>query len=382
MDSGPPRPSCTVTLSATGDVQTNVQTALIEAVSGSVICFEDGTYQFTNTLSLSMRNVTLQGVGNGAILDFAGQTSGDNSILATGDDFTMQYLTVRNVRANGVRVEGATGVTFRHVLADWSAGSATENGKYAIYPVQCTNVLVEDCEVVGASDAGIYVGQSTNVIVRRNDVHGNVAGIEIENCTNSCVYDNVTRDNTAGILVFTLPGLPVMGEGGAKIHNNVVEGNNRANFAERGTIVGDVPPGIGVMVMAADHTEVHHNTIRQNDSSGIVVLDFRSGNPNTPIPQGYDPTAQDTCIHDNTFAENGNDPRGLINTLRAAPVEDILFDGRTDEGGCTDNTMHQLCLANNGSATFLCINFPLFANLSEDPTPFNCSCTTRMCPSF
>ena len=36
----------------------------------------------------------------------------------------------------------------------------------ASIPVQCNDVLIEDSIVRGASDAGIYVGQSTNVIVR------------------------------------------------------------------------------------------------------------------------------------------------------------------------------------------------------------------------
>ena len=72
----------------------------------------------------------------------------------------------------------------------------------------CTDVLIEGCKVAGASDAGIYVGQSTNIIVRRNTVEKNVAGIEIENCTKADVYENVATDNSGGILVFTMPDLP------------------------------------------------------------------------------------------------------------------------------------------------------------------------------
>ena len=61
----------------------------------------------------------------------------------------------------------------------------------------------------GASDAGIYVGQSRNIVVRRNQVEFNVAGIEIENSTDADVYDNMATNNTGGILVFNLPGPPV-----------------------------------------------------------------------------------------------------------------------------------------------------------------------------
>ena len=40
---------------------------------------------------------------------------------------------------------------------------------------------IEHCIAIGASDAGIYVGQSNNIIVRNCEVFQNVAGIEIEN---------------------------------------------------------------------------------------------------------------------------------------------------------------------------------------------------------
>jgi nitrous oxidase accessory protein NosD len=76
-------------------------------------------------------------------------------------------------------VTGAEDVTFRDIKVSWDAGSATENGAYAVYPVNSSRVIVEDSEVVGAADAGIYVGQCNQAIVRNNVVYGNVAGIEI-----------------------------------------------------------------------------------------------------------------------------------------------------------------------------------------------------------
>ena len=68
--------------------------------------------------------------------------------------------------------------------------------------MQCDNVLIENCTAIGASDAGIYVGQSNRIIVRNSIAHQNVAGIEIENSLNADVFDNVATGNTGGILVF------------------------------------------------------------------------------------------------------------------------------------------------------------------------------------
>src|SRR3546814_1386139 len=91
----------------------------------------------------------------------------------------------------------------------WTGGPSTDNGAYGLYPVQVDNVLIEDSVVKGASDAGIYVGQSTNIIVRNNRAEGNVAGIEIENSTGADVYGNTTTGKTGGILVFKIGRAPV-----------------------------------------------------------------------------------------------------------------------------------------------------------------------------
>ena len=86
-----------------------------------------------------------------------------------------------------------------------------ENGAYGIYPVQSSHILIDSSVAIGAADAGIYVGQSSQIIVRNSRAEYNVAGIEIENSTFADVYDNVATNNTGGILVFDLPNLEIQG---------------------------------------------------------------------------------------------------------------------------------------------------------------------------
>ena len=130
----------------------------------------------------------------------------------------------------------------------------------SIYPVQSTNILIDGAVAIGASDAGIYVGQSSQIIVRNSHAESNVAGIEIENSTYADVYNNVAVNNTGGILIFDLPNLP--GEGGAntRVFNNEISTNNTGNFAPAGNIVGTVPSGTGLMVLANDNIEIFGNT--------------------------------------------------------------------------------------------------------------------------
>ena len=153
--------------------------------------------------------------------------------------------------ADGIKVEGTEDATFRAIRVEWERGPHTENGAYGIYPVQVTDVLVEDSRVRGSSDAGIYVGQSKNIIVRRNVAWENVAGIEIENSTGADVYENEAYGNSGGLLVFSLPELPVKDGRDSRVWNNHVHDNNHPNFGKEGAIVSTLPPGSGVIVMAA-----------------------------------------------------------------------------------------------------------------------------------
>src|SRR5690606_4853028 len=110
--------------------------------------------------TVDVSHVTLRGQGpDRTTLDFSGQQTGAQGILATADAFTMQDLRVLDPEGDGVRVEGADGVVFQNVHVEWSGEPSAANGAYGLYPVQSRNVLIEGCYVRGASDAGIYVGQ-------------------------------------------------------------------------------------------------------------------------------------------------------------------------------------------------------------------------------
>src|SRR5262249_24479369 len=152
------------------------------------------------------------------------------------------------------------GVTFRKVHVEWTRGPDTGNGGYGLYPVSSSHVLIEDCFVSGASDSGIYVGQSNTIVLRRNEGTLNVAGIEIENSTDAEAYENHAHGNAGGFLVFNLPSLRVGDGKRANVHDNIIEDNNHENFAASGNIVHDLPPGTGIFVLAADYNHVHGNT--------------------------------------------------------------------------------------------------------------------------
>jgi parallel beta-helix repeat protein len=361
--------------------QKALQTALIAAKPGTVIVLPAGKEQVDAQLSLTVPNVTIRGAGpDKTILSFTGQKTGASGLLATADGFTLEDLAIEDTKGDALKVNNSNGVTIRRVRTEWTGGPKETNGSYGIYPVQCKNVLIEESSAIGASDAGIYVGQSSNIIVRKSRAEKNVAGIEIENSTGADVYDNVSTGNTGGILVFNLPDLPVKGGGHTRVHNNQVVANNQPNFAPKGNMVAKVPAGTGVMVLATNHIEVFANTIKDNgDASVSVISYFVTGNPMKD--DTYYPFAEAISVHDNTITGGGGSPNGNIGgelvKVVGKPLPDILYDGVFNPAKLVEKKVPddlRVCIQHNGDAKF--VNFDAgnnFKHISKDAAPHDCS---------
>jgi parallel beta-helix repeat protein len=357
------------------DAEAALQTAFIEATAGDTICLAAGTFAIRGELDLDADGVTVKGAGSDAtILDYTDQDTGAQGMLIHGDDVTIEGLQVLNTAGDGITADAVMNITFRDVRVVWAAEASEDNGAYGLYPVSSTGVTIDGCMVQGARDAGIYVGQSTDILVVNSEAVGNVAGIEIENSTDAIVRDNHTHGNTAGILIFNLPSLPVQDGARANVFDNIVEENDVPNFAAAGTIVSMVPRGTGVLVLASDDNEIHGNTITGNDTVGILVLSWLEaffGKANDPE---FDPYPQGNWFHDNTMSGNGTDPGGAVSLLIAArPVPDIVWDGCADAERPNEDGALTNCISDNGDAGWLDLTLCNdAAGPSEDPAPVTC----------
>lgn len=405
-----------------GDNETLFETVnLLE--DGMTIVLDAGTWELDNQVTLrGASGVSVIGQGmDETILDFALEEVQTNGIDAIGDDFMLQDLTVKDAKKDGVRVEDSDGVIMRRIRVTWTALESSENGAYGLYPVKSSNVLVEDCEAFNASDAGIYVGQTQHTIVRRNLATGNVAGIEIENTQYADVYDNVATGNTGGLLIFDLPGNPIIGRD-IWIHDNVVTDNNVPNFAPGGT-VSAIPAGTGTIVLATRRIVIEDNEYANNNSSDIAIFSglVIEGNPadwyltNDELVgdvSGLDLPADDAGVF-NYRTENVVVSNNLHSGSGSAPdmsnlidreigfllglvygderVDDVLYDAieesafsATDASGNSND--NHVCVGLNGAGSFASLDLEtLAASLESNPgpealfrppapfTPFDCS---------
>ena len=314
------------------DAQQKLQEALILAKSGDVVELAAGRYVLDDGLSLDVDGVVLRGAGaDKSVLDFTHQKSAGEGLLVTSDNVTLRDFAVENPKGDGIKSKDADNIVYHAIRVEWTGGPKETNGAYGIYPVESDGVLIDGCIVSGASDAGIYVGQSNHITVRRSIAKTNVAGIEIENSRNALVSDNIAIHNTGGILVFDLPSLPVMGGGNVIVEKNVVKDNDTANFAPKGNIVASVRRGTGILIMANDRVLIESNTISGNATAGVMVVSY----VNSFDDKRYNPFPRHVTVGGNAFEDNGTDPQidGAPMLLKAfgGKLPPVLWDGLGDK---------------------------------------------------
>lgn len=362
------------------DFQKKFQTAFIDVDDGGIIELPEGTYSLEVSLWLDGKNkVMIKGKGmDKTILNFKNQLSGAEGIKITNaSNITITDITVQDTKGDGIKAQQVNGIVFRNVKAEWTGGADSKNGGYGIYPVQCEHVLIENCVARGASDAGIYVGQSNYVIVRNNKAYDNVAGIEIENTSYADVYANEAYNNTGGLLIFDLPDIIKKKGGYCRAFNNNIHDNNHKNFAPKGNIVGKVPLGTGVMIMAANNVELFDNNIINHRTIGAAVVSYYISE--NPIKDSvYYPFPENVFIHDNRFERKKQRAtmQGRIGKLyrfklkfgRNVPF--IVWDGIAD-GKAKQKKV--ICLSGNSSNSFANIDAENnFKNISRNAGAHDC----------
>ncbi len=317
------------------DFQKKYQSLFILAEDGDVVELPEGVFELTNTLSLEgKKKVTIRGKGmNKTILSFKNQTDGAEGIrVSDGSDIVLEAFTVQDAKGDAIKTMHVKGITFRNVKTEWTGTPGPENGGYGLYPVQCQGVLIDQCEAIGASDAGIYVGQSKDIVVKKSKAYHNVAGIEIENSLNAEVFENEASENTGGILVFDLPDLFQKKGGQVKVYNNNIHDNNYINFAPQGNIVASVPSGTGIMILATKGIEIYQNKIINNQSAGTLIISYTTTGKKIK-DKLYDPFPSAISIHDNVYERKiglpvGKDPLGMILGRKFGEnVPHLIFDG-------------------------------------------------------
>ncbi|WP_160370143.1 parallel beta-helix domain-containing protein [Sphingobacterium humi] len=379
-----------------------IEEAFLSLKDSTEIYLKEGNYKFQNLSIAQVNHILIHGAGpKKTILDFKDQKQGGEGIRVTDvSNFKIQGLEIRDSKGDLLKINNGKDIVINDLHAIWSTADSTSGG-YGIYPVLCSNVLIENCYAEGASDAGIYVGQTKGAIVRNSKAAKNVAGCEIENSTDAEVYDNEFYNNTAGFLVFDLPDLSQRG-GRIKAYNNHIHDNNFKNFAKAGSFgtswgVGNASPGSGVIILATSEVEIYNNKIENNNSSAITIasgftVDDKAAEK---INENYSPIPTQIKIHGNTISMGKEFPKPAyehrVGQLIIATEQQLnaMHPDRTNKripailyDGVTSNIMSQ---GTDPNPDKLCINQPgenMFVNadFANVKNPANWKPNTNMDP--
>ena len=289
-----------------------IQEAVERSEPGDLIRVFPGTY--SENVYIDKDDISLQGVvinGDWPVLD--GKKEINDAFLYSGNGILIENFKIINYKGNGIMGQAGNNFVIRN---NW----IIDTGVYGIFPQYGKNGLIEHNVLSVIADAAIYVGMCDNVDVLHNEVFDSVAGIEIENSRHCLVENNYAHDNTGGLLVFITPGLPIKTTFDVILRNNFVVNNNHENFGAPGSTVAGIPPGTGVLIMAADDVIVENNIITGNNNSGITIVDHATGDPkaNDPNSEG---NPDRIVILDNIMYDNGNDPTGELKAIMLTQLD-------------------------------------------------------------
>ncbi|HSW11968.1 MAG TPA: parallel beta-helix domain-containing protein [Solimonas sp.] len=378
--------------------------AMVQAAPGDTLQFDCGYFELESSLQLTdTEDVLVKGCGKDkTVLSFKHNNAPEGVLAVNVHGLVIEDLTVLDTGGNGFEFRGVDHGTLRRVRAIWSSNGGRESptpitaenvfadnakllnvpctdpatqdptapenslgdtsspdytvspksGRYGIYPVSSENILVEYSESVGASDAGIYVGQTNNAIIRNSRAAFNVFGFEIENVRGGEYDTNVAECNTGGFLVYDLDGLRQYGDR-SRMHGNISRLNNTYNFTSGG-FVGNVPSGSGMITLSYDRIDVFNNVFENNNTAGIIHASYElfPEGAGRPFEKRIDWYTEGLHIWNNKFINNGNQlPLPTTNDLQALDVARVLpaLIGLKNTAACLNPLNVAHCLGNGNA---------------------------------
>jgi len=268
----------------------SIQSVIDQARAGDTVQIPYGHY--SESLILDEPDVRLIGLPNaqGAYPIMDGGDKLTTGLIASGDGFEMAFLELRGYTGTGVLVKNASNAYVHDI-------SITGSGTLGLALELCSNVQVERVRVTGMASAGVYAGSSEQVAFTGVEASGNAIGIELENSIHSEVKASHAYDNAVGIFVALQPHLSSRVSLYNKVYDNVVENNN-----VDGVTTQNLPHGVGILVLAADHVELQRNIIRGHTNAGLAVHSLTGVFAGNEMDVGINP--EFLSAHDNLYTEN------------------------------------------------------------------------------
>ena len=295
----------------------SIQAAINAAPDGSMIKILAGTYN--ESIVVAKPGITLFGEGN-VILQNPGTAAKGIVVSGAATGFTLKNITIQGFGERALDMTNVDGFLLSHV-------TVVNNGEFGLFAEYCKNGTIEHCEGSDHAETGIFVGQSINVNLLQNRMHGNVIGLEVENSSNIVLDKNHSYDNAVGIMCLLVPGRLITLSTNITITKNQVRENNHVNFSAPPEQESVLPSGLGILILGIDNAVIRDNHVTANKFAGIATLSSLIIGQLAGIPEAafasIEPNPDHLRVISNQVKNNGYAPPvGL-----PLPGADLLWDG-------------------------------------------------------
>jgi parallel beta-helix repeat protein len=238
---------------------------------------------------------------------------------------------IDGIEIKGFTVEGFpnNGIWLRHTNNFNIEGNESINNlENGIWPTLSANGQVKKNVAYGSRDSALWVEAAENVRIVENDLSQSPTGLEITVSNDIFIERNNVHDNVVGIGLYhpSGAGLPPQDWPPSPFRNwqvkdNDVHDNNLKNPVSGG-LVGELPPGGGILILGVDDVLVENNRLERNNFFGAAMIDYcvavdGSNNSCEKNPPYYADTAPDhiSFISNNATTNGNNPPPGPFKAL-------------------------------------------------------------------
>ena len=186
------------------------------------------------------------------------------------DGFVLRNMTFRHAAEHTIYVHEADGYLLDRFKTYYP-------GEYGVLTFTSDHGVIQNCDAVGAGDAGLYPGSAPdtgeqrprgtkyrlNTQVRRCDMHHNAAGYSGTSANAVWIHHNNIYDNALGFTtdVFTAAGHPGFPQDSDLIEHNNFYSNNFNPYEEGSDVEPTIPVPVGTALWIAGG---NNNTLRNN----------------------------------------------------------------------------------------------------------------------
>ena len=241
-----------------------IQNAVDSSQPGDLIQIGEGVFKeevVVTTPSLIIRGIDR----NKTILE--GEFIRANGIMILGaDGVSIQNMTFRNYTLNGVYWTGVKGYHGSYL-------TAYNNGDYGIYAFDSVDGLIENSYASGSPDSGFYIGQCypCDAIIYNVISENNALGYSGTNSGgNLYILSSIWRNNFLGIGPNSLDRELLPPERETTILYNLVHDNNNMNAPSHKLEFPSI--GNGIAVLGGIRNRVEKNVVLNHKNYGISVV--------------------------------------------------------------------------------------------------------------